>query len=80
MYTRLAIGYLGASAVFGLASHETLAEAAALVTGPGRIPAAVGRRAGCDHRENPRFVFRHAASGRGGRRHYPHFMNKIAQS
>lgn len=34
MYTRLAIGYLGAAAVFGLASHETLAEAAALVTVP----------------------------------------------
>jgi len=57
MYTRLAIGYLGAAAVFGLASHETLAEAAALVTGPGRIPAAVGRRAGAAELE-PRAVRR----------------------
>jgi len=55
MYTRLAIGYLGAAAVFGLASHETLAEAAALVTGPGRIPAAGGRRAGAAELEPPLF-------------------------
>ena len=30
-------------------------------------------------RSRLRFVFRHGASGRGGR-HYPHLMNKIAQS
>ena len=34
------------AAVFGLAGHETLAEAAARVTIPRRVPAAVGRRAG----------------------------------